>query len=201
MKSLFIVFDGLDGSGKGEMVERLEEHLVDKGIKVLVTKEPTDGRYGKQIRDILRKERDPRAGGELCLKLFVKDRGEHLKKEIEPFLKQDESVVVCDRYYYSTMAFQRTQGVDMEKLIIENMAFRTPDIAFILDLPVEIALERVEKRGKNKEKFEQPEFMGELRENFLKLGKELEDNIKIIDASKSKDEVFSQIKEEVDKII
>ena len=201
MKSLFIVLDGLDGSGKGEMVKRLEKYLLDKGLRVLVTMEPTDAEYGKQVKEILKNEKDPKANAEECLQLFVKDRAEHLQKEIEPFLKQNNSVVICDRYYYSTIAFQHTQGIDLAKLIIENAMFRTPDVTFILDLPADVALERVEKRGENKEKFEQLGFMEELRNNFLKLKEELDDNMKIIDSSKSKDGVFEQIKEEVDKLI
>lgn len=201
-KSLFIIFDGLDGSGKGEMIKRLNGYLAsNKKLKILVTKEPTDGRYGKQIKEILKKEKDPKVGAEKCLELFVKDREEHLSKEIEPFLKQDNHIVICDRYYYSTIAFQHTQGIALEKIVLENMSFRTPDIVFILDLPVEIALERISKRGEDKEKFEQLNFQKELRQNFLKLKEELDDNIKIIDASKSKDEVFEQIKKEIDKIL
>jgi len=200
-KNLFIVLDGLDGSGKGEMIKKLDKYLCKKGFNVLVTREPTSSKYGKKIKEILRKEKDPKKGAELCLELFVKDREEHLKKEIEPFLKKKNSIVLCDRYYYSTIAFQSTQGIDIEKIIIENMVFRTPDITFILDLPAEIALERILKRGEAKEKFEQLEFMNELRKNFLKLKEELDDNIKVIDASKSKEDVFNQIKTEVDKIL
>ncbi len=203
MRSLFIVFDGIDGSGKGEMIKKLSGYLAkrDKNLKILVTKEPTDSWYGKQIKEILKKEKDPKAGADKCLKLFVKDREEHLANEIEPFLKEDNHIVICDRYYYSTIAFQSTQGIDVENTVMENMDFKTPDIAFILDLPAEMALQRIEKRGESKEKFEQLDFMKELRENFLKLTDELDDNIKIIDASKSKEDVFKQIKEEIDKII
>ena len=197
---MFIVFDGLDGSGKGEMVKRLEKYLVDKGLNVLVTREPTDGEYGKQIRSILKEEKDPRTGAEKCLGLFIDDRKEHLANEIVPFLEK-KGVVICDRYYYSTIAFQHTQGIPMETIVMGNMAFKTPDIAFILDLPAEMALGRVDKRGEGKEKFEELEFMKELRENFLKLGEVLDDNIKVIDASKSKDRVFEQIKKEMDKIL
>lgn len=202
-KSLFIVFDGLDGSGKGVMIEKLKEYLSEKNkdVKILVTKEPTEGKYGKQIREILRKEKDPKAGAEKCLKLFVKDREEHLTKEIEPFLKKENSIVICDRYYYSTIAFQHTQGIEIEKIIAENIEFITPDITFILDLLAELALTRIATRGKEKEKFEQLEFMKELRKNFLKLKDELEDNIKIIDAAKSIDEVFDQIKKEIDSLL
>lgn len=201
MKNLFIVFDGLDGSGKGEMIKRLKAYLDEKKeLKILVTREPTDGSYGKDIKKLLREEKDPKNGAEECLVWFVEDRREHLTNEIEPFLEKG-GIVICDRYYYSTIAFQHTQGIEMEKVISENMNFRTPDITFILDLPAEIALERVDKRGEAKEKFEQLEFMEELRKNFLKLNDVLDDNIKVIDASKSKEEVFEQIKEEIDKII
>jgi len=202
MKSLFIVFDGLDGSGKGEMITRLSEYLDKKSkYNILITREPTDGKYGKQIREILKNEKDPKAGAEKCLGLFVEDRKEHLANDIEPFLKNKGAIVICDRYYYSTIAFQHTQGIPMETIVMGNMAFKTPDIAFILDLPAETALERVHKRGDEKEKFEELEFMKELRENFLKLNDVLDDNVKVIDASKSKDKVFEQIKKEVDKLI
>ena len=202
LKSLFIVLDGLDGSGKGEMVKRLKNYLAKKKeLKILVTKEPTDGLYGRQIKEILRKEKDPKAGGEKCLTLFVQDRQEHLSKDIEPFLKEDNHIVICDRYYYSTIAFQHTQGIDVEELIIKNMCFRTPDITFILDLPAELALERIIKRGKEKEKFEQLDFTKELRQNFLRLRDRLGDNIVVTDASKSKKDVFDQIKRKIDKLL
>jgi dTMP kinase len=203
VKSLFIVFDGLDGSGKGEMIKRLKDHLAknNKNLNILITKEPTDGQYGKQIKEILKEEKDPILGAEKCLTLFVKDRQEHMEKEINPFLKKQNSIVICDRYYYSTIAFQNTQGIDVEEVIFQNMTFRTPEIAFILDLPAETALQRIHKSGLQKEKFEQLEFMKELRQNFLNLTEELGDNIKIIDASKSEDIVFNQIKEEIDKLL
>jgi dTMP kinase len=156
--SLFIVFDGLDGSGKGEMIKRLETYLYDKGEQALVTKEPSAGLYGRKIREILRKEKDPKKGAEKCLSLFVMDRKEHLDKEILPALKAGK-IVICDRYYYSTIAFQHTQGIPKEQIIIQNMAFKTPDITFILDLPAEVALKRIDKRGEAKEKFEQLGFM------------------------------------------
>ncbi len=202
-KNLFIVFDGLDGSGKGEMINRLKEYLSkkDKKLNILITKEPTDGQYGKEIIEILKTQDDPKACGEKCLNLFVQDRHEHLSKEIEPFLKKENSIVICDRYYYSTIAFQHTQGICVEEIILQNMAFKTPDIAFILDLPPEIALERIHKRGLQKEKFEKLEFMKKLRQNFLNLNKELDDNIKIIDASKSEEEVFAQIQKEMEKLL
>src|SRR3989338_3270323 len=140
---------------------------------------------------------------ERMAELFVKDREEHLKNAIEPFLKsQNEhemNIAICDRYYYSTIAFQGAQGLDMEELIAKNNQFRKPDIAFILDVEPSVALSRIEHR--KKEKFEQLGFMKKIRENFLKLPKLLDDNIKVIDSSKTLNVVFEDVKKEVDKML
>jgi len=200
MRSLFIVFDGLDGSGKGEMIKRLSEYLKEKGHNILLTREPTDGQFGRQAREILQTESDPLSSSEKCLQLFIKDRKEHIDKEINPAIKEGKTVI-CDRYYYSTIAFQHTQGIDIQSLILVNMGFKTPDITFILDLPATQALDRIHDRGLDTEKFEEIKFMKDLRQNFLNLKKKLADPIEIIDASKTKDEVFEQIKEKIDTLL
>ena len=205
VKGIFIVLDGLDGCGKSEMVKVLHNYLFSKSKKyrILTTREPTNGRYGKEIRDILANEDDPRINGQKMLGLFIKDREEHLKNTIIPFLNKsndhDVNIVISDRYYYSTIAFQATQGLDRKMLIEINKEFLKPEIAFILDIKPEIALERIKTR--KKEKFEQLAFMNKLRERFLELPKLLNDNIKIINASKDINEVFEDIKEEVDELL
>jgi len=203
-KGIFIVLDGLDGSGKSEMVKLLHDYLLESGkYNVLMTREPTDGRYGKEIRNILANESDPDINGKRMLELFIKDREDHLKNTIIPFLNKTNgkqaNVVICDRYYYSTAAFQATQGLDIKMLVEINKEFLRPEIAFILDIRPEIALERINER--KKEKFEKLKFMNRLREKFLEMPKLLNDNIRIIDASKSAEEVFEDIKKEVNKII
>ena len=195
----------MDGSGKSEMVKLLHNYLFSKNKKyrILTTREPTNGKYGSEIRKILRKEKDPFKNAEKLLDLFTKDRQEHLKNTILPFLEHSSdiecNIVVCDRYYYSTIAFQHTQGLDFKKIIEKNKNFRKPDIAFILDIPAETALKRIAYR--EKEKFEQLEFMKKLRKNFLELKNHLEDNIVIIDASKPIEDVFEELKKEIDKIL
>jgi len=137
------------------------------------------------------------------LELFIKDREEHVNETIMPFLKKSNghevNIVICDRYYYSTIAFQTTQGLDLIMLVEKNLNFPKPDIAFIMDISPEIALERIKER--EREKFEQLNFMNELRSNFLELNDTLEDNLKIIDASKDINVVFEEIKKEVDKLL
>lgn len=205
-KGLFIVIDGLDGSGKGEMVKLLHNYLFakSKDYRILTTREPTNGTYGLQIRTILKEEKEPLKSGEKLLDLFTKDRSEHLENTIIPFLEKSNhtcNIVICDRYYYSTIVFQHTQGIPFEKVIEKNIDFKKPDIALILDVPVDIALQRIKNREKQIEKFEQPEFMEKLRKNFLELKNHLNDNIVIIDASKSKEEVFEEIKIWIENIL
>jgi dTMP kinase len=205
VKGIFIVVDGMDGSGKSEMVKLLHNYLFSKSKKyrILTTREPTSGTYGKEVRDILAMEEDPNINGQKLLGLFIKDREEHLKNAILPFLNKSNghevNIVICDRYYYSTIAFQAVQGLDMKMLIEINKEFLRPEVAFILDIKPEIALERI--KGREKEKFEKLEFMNKLREKFLELPKFLNENIKIIDASKDKDIVFNEMKKEVDKLL
>lgn len=205
-KNLFIVLDGMDGAGKGEMVSKLHSYLFakDKRYSILTTREPTFGRYGAEIREILKKDNDPKENAEKLFLLYVKDRGEHLNNLIEPFLAKTSNginIVLCDRYYYSTIAFQHAQGLPMDRVIEANKRFRMPDICFILDLPPKVALERITDSRKTREKFEKQEFMETLRKNFLSLREFLKDNIVVIDASKDIDFVFEQLKEEIDKIL
>ena len=197
---LFVVVEGIDGSGKSEIIKMLHNYLFSKNKKyrLLTTREPTNGKYGNQIN-----EKDPQSSSKKLMELFVKDREEHLNNTIEPFLKNSNenelNIVLCDRYYYSTIAFQGAQGLDINELIGKNKDFRKPDIAFILDANPKVALKRIEYR--EKEKFEKLEFMKKIRDNFLKLPKMLQDNVIIINSNKSLGEVFDDIKKDVDKML
>ena len=204
VKAIFIVLDGMDGSGKSEVMKLLYDYLSknDK-YNILMTREPSNSKYGREIRDILANEGNPNTNSDKMLELFIKDREEHLKNNIIPFLNKsnghEANIVIRDRNYYSTIAFQATQGLDIKMLVELNKEFLKPDIAFILDIKPDIALERIKTR--KKEKFEQIEFMNKMRNKFLELPKFLNDNIKIIDASKDMNEVFEDMREEVNKLL
>ena len=202
---LFIVVEGIDGSGKSEIIKMLHNYLFSKNKKfrILTTREPTNGKYGNQIREMLRNEKDPQSSSNKLVELFIKDRQEHLKNTIQPFLKNSNdhelNIFLCDRYCDSTIAFLGAQGLDIDELTEKNKNFRKPNVAFILDVEPELALKRIGYR--EKEKFEKLEFMKKIRANFLKLPKLLEDNIKIMDSNKTLNEVFDDVKKEVDEIL
>ena len=149
---MFITIDGPDGTGKTTvaklLVDKINQTPPYKGI---YTSEPSDLATGKRIREILRQ------GGqrtESLTRLFVEDRREHIEKVILPQMKNDH-VIVCDRYKYSTIAYQHLQGEEIPYLIELNQDFPSPDLAFILYVEnSNILMERINQRSEERELFE-----------------------------------------------
>lgn len=198
----FIVFEGIDGCGKGTMLSRTAEWLFSMEFdNILLTREPTYSGIGSRIRKILRSDRDPLDKAKLMLSLYLEDRKEHLEKVIKPALRLN-SIILCDRYKYSTMCYQHTQGIPIEKIISLHKRMLVPDLVLVLDVDVDVAIARISAKRKTKEKFEQRDFLMEIRQNYLQLPKLLPDeNIKIIDANGTIEEVFEKVKKEVGKVI
>nr|HIK01047.1 dTMP kinase [Candidatus Undinarchaeales archaeon ERR594346 U_76725] len=182
MTGKFIVFEGIDGSGKSTHAKILSEWLNSNGIKTLHTKEPSQGKIGILLRDYLKVKT---SSGRVDALLFTADRAEHLEQDILPAMKRGE-VVVCERYKYSTIAYQTTQGEDTDWLIGLNEFAREPDLVILMDLEPSVAL----KRSEEGEKFEALGFLTKTRKNYMKFS----DHFTIVDASKSKDEVQEELR-------
>lgn len=198
--SKFIVLEGIDGCGKTTQSKLLSRFLSSKGFEVVLTREPTDGEIGKLIKEKYLKEESSPLVDAL---LFSADREEHLKKTVIPALNQGK-IVVSDRYYHSTLAYQSAQGVELEWLLNLNKNFIKPDLTLIIDVEAKKAMERIEcdERRDEKKKFEKVEFLEKVRGNFLRLKEILRDeNIVIVDGSKNEREVFELVKREVEKLI
>ena len=205
MQGKFIVLDGMDGAGKTTQVMKLVEYIFkkDKRNHIVLTREPYASEFGLEIRRLLAESTDPMQNGPRMTELYVNDRKIHVEKIITPSLAKGMQVL-CDRYKYSTLAYQQTQGIPLQKLIEMHKGMPIPDLALIFELPAQIAIERLTKDSirKRKEVFERIEFQEKLRHNYLALKDQLpNENIVIIDASKSVEEMFSQIKVETDKIL
>lgn len=203
-KGKFIVIDGLDGCGKGTQVKLLAEFIFDRDKKnhIFLTREPYNSEYYAEIRRLLKEGINPKENAGLMAKLFVKDRKIHAEL-IENFLNCGIHIV-CDRYKYSTLAYQQTQGVPLKKLLKMHKGILIPDLAIIIDMPAEVALKRVAKDNnrRHKEVFEQKDFQEQLRQNFLALPAVLPDEkIVIIDGNKPVDKVFKFIKKEANKFL
>lgn len=202
MKNRFIVFEGIDGAGKGTIISEVKKILLEHGIpneKILVTCEPTNGAYGVKVRQLLKKSFSPESNARLFLELYVKDRAEHLQKEIIPALKQGK-IILCDRYKYSTFVYQLLQGIPLEEIKKLHSDFIVPDLVFVFDVSAEISLRRIKSDSKRKgfDSFERKEFLEKVRNGFLSL-KEIfpNENIVVIDSSRT----VSEIKKEVFEIL
>jgi dTMP kinase len=141
-----IAIEGIDGSGKTTQARLLVEALARAGHRTVATKEPTDSRFTQRIRELA--DRAERAAPEEELQLFCDDRAEHAEKLLLPSLASG-AVVVTDRYYLSTVAYQGARGLDPAKILADSEArFPVPDLAILVEMPAALGLERVRARGK-----------------------------------------------------
>ena len=165
-QGLFIVIEGIDGTGKSTQSKRLAEWFRSCGREVVLSREPTDGPWGKKLRE---SATTGRLSAEEELECFLNDRREHVEMSIKPALAEGK-IVILDRYYFSTMAYQGARGFDPAEIRRRNEAFAPqPDLLLILDLSVESAHGRIGARGDTANEFEQRDTLTRCREIFLSL--------------------------------
>ena len=147
---LFIVFEGIDGAGKSTQAKMLADRLAQSRVPVLLTAEPSDSPAGLSIKSM-----KSRAAAEEEARLFTEDRRHHVEYVIEPALREGRTVI-CDRYIYSSAAYQGARGIDPQAIISTNREFARPaDVTFLLEVPVEEALARIaSKRAEGYSPFE-----------------------------------------------
>ena len=184
---MLVNLEGIDGCGKSTQSKLLKNKLEEIGDKVIILKEPTKRPHGQKLWDMLRGKR--KATNEEILDLFVLDRTQHVEEKIQPAL-DDGTVVLMDRYYYSSMAYQVAGGIDVN-VIRERHAFAPkPDVVLIFDLPVTIALERV--RGHSEaDEFEKEEHLEKVREAYLNLRSD--PLVRIVDSARVPEEIFEEV--------
>ncbi len=195
---MFIVIEGLDGSGKTTQTNILSQRLKSAGKDVVVQAEPTPGQFGRLCREAL--------GGRLELTksqlalLFTLDRIDHNKDPdngIDALLAAGKTVI-CDRYYYSTLAYQ---GVDVGMDWLKNVNLgcadiRRPDLVIFLDLEPEKSLERItsNRDASEIEIYENFDYLKKIRERFREVLSTLEgENIRVISADAPVDVVAERI--------
>lgn len=162
-RGFFIVVDGVDGAGKSTLVTAIAQALQASGLTHHVSAEPTHGPYGRRLRAAAEHER---LSAREEYELLLHDRQQHVRELIHPALERGE-VVLLDRYYYSTCAYQGTAGVDVVEILKRHHEFAPePDVLLLLDLPVHLALERIQARGVAS-RFEDAATLERARQMFL----------------------------------
>lgn len=201
-RPLFIVFEGIDGCGKSTQLQFLSAYLQKRGRKVATTAEPTDSVTGKMLRAAL-SGKDPRTAAEMAA-LFTLDRIYHNKAEdgIEKRLK-DGFDVISDRYYYSSLAYQGslTDYDWVRRMNVDCPEIRTPDICIFLDISPAAALARIGKRGEQREIYEKEETLTLFRATFMRVFDTLTDNVAIINAEGTPEEVAARIAAAVEPLL
>ncbi len=184
---MLIVIEGIDGSGKSTHARLLGMHFEAKKKNVVLSHEPTAGPYGQQLRD---SAFTGRLSADEELELFLADRRHHLENLVQPALDKGD-VVILDRYYFSTMAYQGTRGFDPGEIRKTNENFAPlPDFLFILDIPIELALDRIGIRDGQGNAFEKKEDLMKCRDIFNSIKG---DYVTVVDSSQPVDSVHDQM--------
>jgi dTMP kinase len=183
---MYIVFEGIDGSGKSTQSRLLTQSLQSLGYDVVHTFEPTRSNYGLMIRTL--RGRQIPISNDFLIEWFCEDRKENLQKVVNPALGCG-SIVIQDRSVFSSCVYQSVEGLSVDDILAYNkdrVSFRQPDLVFYLDLGVDDALERIQKRGEPSDPFEVRETLQENREKYQAIQSSFWE---VIDADKGEDEL------------
>ncbi|WP_457621765.1 dTMP kinase [Persephonella sp.] len=199
MRGFFITFEGIEGAGKSTQAKLLYEFLREKGKKAVLTREPGGTDLGKKIRKILLSPAEEIFPPLAELMLYEADRNIHIHNVIKPYLNKG-FYVISDRYIDSTVAYQGyARGIDIklvEKLNSIASEGLTPDITFIIDIPVEEGMKRIQKyRKKDRIEQEEIDFHNRLREGFLQIAKKEKERVVLLDGKKDKEVILYEILE------
>lgn len=189
---LLIAFEGIDGTGKTSQIKALASYLRGGGCTVKETREPTDGPYGQKIRALYYDRGQVSLEEELDF--FIEDRKTHVKSLIIPALKRGE-IVLTDRYYFSTAAYQGAAGGDPTAIFAANAFAPEPDLVLLLTMTAGESIDRIQQlRNDTPNDFEQQDQLQKVADLFASFN---QDCIKRIDAARNLQAVHADIKKEV----
>lgn len=197
MKGLFITLEGPDGSGKTSVANAVCEKLEQMGIGVVHTREPGGIDIAEQIRNIILDPKNTAMDGKTEALLYAASRRQHLVEKVFPAVKEGK-IVICERFLDSSLAYQgygRGLGID-EVLGINLFAIDNtyPDLTIYLDVDEEVGLSRLKDRNfKDRLDQESIDFHHKVKQGYDEVLKKFKDRIIVVDASKPKEEVYSEV--------
>jgi dTMP kinase len=192
-KGVFICIEGLDGSGKTTQALLLTKRL-NESYSAVYTAEPSQGKTGTFIREsYLYEQKRPPTEAEALL--FAADRVEHVENEIKPALAEGK-LVICDRYSYSSLAYQGSAGLSLDWIKTINARALQPDFSIFIDVPPERVLERLQRK---KSVMETLETQRKVREVYLKFVEKGE--LVSIDGDKPKEAVAEALYAKVSELL
>ena len=197
----FIVFEGGDGSGKSTALEKIYDFLVENGIECIKTREPGGIKISEDIRNIILDTKNTEMDRKTEALLYAAARRQHLVEKVIPELEKGK-IVLCDRFIYSSLAYQGyARGIPVDEIFQINkfaIGEYMPDLNIFFDVSPEVGLSRIQKnkdREVNRLDLEKLDFHNRVRDGYYKLVEKNKENFAIIDAEKSIDEVFNETKD------
>lgn len=195
MRGKFITLEGPDGSGKSTMLNLIGQYLKENGYNYIITREPGGTKIGEKIRDIIIDRDHEKMGAETEALLFAASRAQHVHEKIIPSIEEGK-VVVCDRFLLSSLAYQgvgRGLGIERVKMINEfGLRGIIPDLILFFHVDPEVTLLRKTKEGGDRLEEEGGAFHKQVYDGYMTLLRNYPENIVIIDASKSIEDVYAQ---------
>jgi len=197
-KGKFIAVEGLDGCGSTTQTIKINDYCKKNKKSCALTHEPTNNVIGGIIKGYI--NGDLKMTSHISLQLlFAADRANHLDREIIPNLKNGKNVIT-DRYFLSSLAYGALNINDSKWLFNINDQFLLPDLTILIKTSAKTCVKRIKENRLGVELFENEEKLQKVWENYEKLSKQYP-NIKIVDGEKSEDEVFEEIRREIDKTL
>jgi len=209
--SLFITFEGVEGSGKTSQIQHLKKYLIQKGIPCKVTREPGGSLIGEKVRKILLNPEHREMVPATELLLYEAARAQHVKEVLKPLLKK-KGIILCDRFCDATLAYQGYgRRIDLKWIDrLNRLASRgvKPDVTFLLDCPSVVGLNRALRRNRTlrqerEERFEREEiqFHHRVRKGYLAIARKEPNRVKVIDTREGEEKVFEKIRKIVDNLL
>ncbi|MDJ0658232.1 MAG: dTMP kinase [Crocosphaera sp.] len=199
MQPLFIVLEGIDKAGKTTQAERLMRYLIKQGDLAIISSEPTEGVIGQLIRKAMQNEvfmiKNQEKFDEQMAYLFAADRHYHLYNDqdgVYKLIKQDHYHVIATRYYFSSLAYNCNNQEEFNFVYGLNNRFPNPDLVIYLDIPLDIALSRLEN-ALYKEVYETKEKLQQVKDNYQQIFQSYQGQLLTIDGKNSIEQIHQEI--------
>ena len=194
---MLITFEGIDGCGKSSQAKLIADRLRDQGIETILVREPGGTDLSEQIRSmLLNEQRDMPLSYSAELLLFAASRAQLVKEVIEPALKRN-AVVICDRFTDSTIAYQGYgRGLPLAYIRSVNDLATSglePDLTFLIDVPLELAIQRRRGMGDDRMEAESKLFFSHVMQGYMALAQKHHDRIHVIDGTDSMEDIHHTI--------
>lgn len=205
LKGLFITLEGPDGSGKTTILNRIKAEFKNRNIDIVTSREPGGTRIGEEIREIILDKENTLLADETEALLYAASRAQHVAEVIEPAIKNGQ-IVISDRFLLSSLAYQGVgRGLGIEKVkLINDFGLRNiqPDLIlfFYID-PEETLRRKTENNGGDRLELEGDNFHRKVYNGYRQLIEKYPENIVIIDARESVEEVAKNAMAAIDKLI